>query len=223
MLAAWRVREGTLEAWPGFFTTIVARERQGLKRQRARSADRRRHTLRYVNKLLKAPQEASDADNEYFRRTEKRLTDMGRKTGRRAFDQLRGEASTIGIGTTFEGRFSGKDNCIVYGRVVGDCRLEGCLIISDKAHWSGNIEADNVLVAGQVQGEVIARAQLELLETARIVGRLSAPSIAIAEGAVHEGEVCMADSTKLIHFSEKRKNAPQVETCEVASPVDAGE
>ena len=37
---------------------IVARERKGLKIQGARSADRRRHTRRYVNRLLKAPQEA---------------------------------------------------------------------------------------------------------------------------------------------------------------------
>ncbi len=39
---------------------IVARERKRLKIQGARRADRRRHTRRYGNRLLKTPQKAED-------------------------------------------------------------------------------------------------------------------------------------------------------------------
>ncbi len=41
---------------PDFFTTIVARGCRRLKIQGARRVNRRRHTRRYVNRLLKTPQ-----------------------------------------------------------------------------------------------------------------------------------------------------------------------
>jgi cytoskeletal protein CcmA (bactofilin family) len=46
---------------------------------------------------------------------------------------------------------------------------------------------DELVVAGHLEGEVHARRRVELLETARVVGTLRSPALAVAEGGILEG------------------------------------
>ena len=52
-----------------------------------------------------------------------------------------------------------------------------------------------------MDGEVYAEDKLEILSTARIKGTIRAKKLAIAEGAVHQGDVSMGDVTR---FTDKR-------------------
>ncbi len=129
---------------------------------------------------------------------------MGKNTRRRAFDKIKNFTTMIGANMQFTGDITGTDNCIVYGAVTGDCQLDGSLVVSQDGRWHGNIQGLNVLIAGEVEGDVIAGNQLEVLPTAKIVGRLICPNIAIAQGAVHRGEVRMSRDTKVTRFDERR-------------------
>lgn len=95
----------------------------------------------------------------------------------------------------------GAGHCIVYGRVEGDCDIDGTLVIAEGGRWIGGIVANNVLIAGQVEGSLVARETMEIISTARIRGTLTSRLIAIAEGAVHEGELQMSDVTR---FANRR-------------------
>jgi cytoskeletal protein CcmA (bactofilin family) len=78
------------------------------------------------------------------------------------------------------------------------------LIVGEGGRWQGNIEADNVIVSGEVQGDIVVHNKLELTPTARVTGRISSPAIAVAEGAIHHGEVHMAKQADIVRFTEKR-------------------
>lgn len=126
---------------------------------------------------------------------------LGRDKGRRTLDRLGGFSTSIGAENTFKGSISGDGHCVVLGRVEGDSVLDGTLVVADGAVWIGNIEAENVVIGGKVEGSIVARKKLEIVSTAHIEGALGSPYIVIAEGAVHEGEIHMAE---VKHITEQR-------------------
>ncbi len=123
---------------------------------------------------------------------------------RRTLDRIEGFTTVIGAQSVIAGTFGGRENCLVQGRVTGQCELNGTFMLAAGGQWLGDIVADNVIIAGEVEGDVRARAKLELATTARIRGKLTAPAIAIAEGAVYEGEINMVKDAQLTRYSERR-------------------
>lgn len=127
-----------------------------------------------------------------------------RRRRRRMLDRIEGFDTVIGPESIVAGTFSGKDNLLVHGRVTGQCDLNGTFMLAAGGQWRGDIVADNVIIAAEVEGDVTARNRLELAATARIRGKLRSPAIAIAEGAVYEGKIDMARDTRLTRYSERR-------------------
>lgn len=127
-----------------------------------------------------------------------------RRRKRRMLDRIEGFDTVIGPESIVAGTFSGKDNLLVHGRVTGQCDLNGTFMLAAGGQWLGDIVADNVIIAAEVEGDVTARRRLELAATARIRGKLRSPAIAIAEGAVYEGKIDMAHDTQLTRYSERR-------------------
>lgn len=137
---------------------------------------------------------------------------MAKSTPRRRItDRVLSFATLLGPGAVFTGRFSGTDDYVVSGRVDGDCDIEGALVLQEGGYWCGDIHARHVVVAGTVQGVIHAREQLELLSCARVQGRLTAVNIAIAEGAVFEGEIRMLGTAGVTRFQERRRDPTVLE------------
>ena len=132
------------------------------------------------------------------------VLDLGRERQRRTLDKVGGISTIIGEGSNFNGILTGGDNVVVLGSVDGDCRLDATIVLEDKATWRGTIEADNIVLAGEVEGTVIARNKLEIAASARIKGDVRGQVIAVAQGAVIEGQIQMADKSQVTQFTEKR-------------------
>jgi len=133
----------------------------------------------------------------------------GKRRKRRFFDApdaARGDrpSNVIGTGAQLRGLLTGSGHYIVSGRFEGDGEIEGSVVLMPGACWKGNIAADNIIVAGEVQGDVTAQDKLELTATAHIHGDLAGPTITIAEGAVYEGQVHTAKRGQVKHFKERR-------------------
>ncbi len=122
---------------------------------------------------------------------------------RRALDRARFTA-TLGSGMLLRGTLRSADSLLVCGQVEGNAIVAGSFVLAENGYWQGNITASHVVIAGEVCGNVTARAKLEMRAGARILGYLKSPVIAMAEGAVHDGEVRMARRTRLIRFDERR-------------------
>lgn len=129
-----------------------------------------------------------------------------RNKGRRILDEVRRFDTLIGADARLEGMIEGGDNCIVNGAVKGDCRLRGVLVLGPQGTWEGNIRAVDAVIAGTVEGDITVERKLELTGTARIHGCISGPAIAIATGAVHEGEIHARGEGGVVRFKDRRRD-----------------
>jgi cytoskeletal protein CcmA (bactofilin family) len=80
------------------------------------------------------------------------------------------------------------------GRVSGTVLASGLVWFSESARVQARIEAEEVVVAGEVEGPVAARKRVVLLATARLHGDLLTPRLTLADGAHLQGR-CRAGVT----------------------------
>ena len=115
---------------------------------------------------------------------------------RRVTDSDSGPVTFIAAGTRIVGNLSGDGTYIFFGQIEGDCNINGSVTIAESCHWKGKVRATDIILAGSVEGDVTATQRVEITETARISGSLHARSIAVAEGAVIEGDIGVVTQAK---------------------------
>jgi len=121
---------------------------------------------------------------------------------RRSLDHLERLPTILGRGSVHIGPLEGQEHYVVHGQVQGDGQIDGMLMIGPDCLWVGNIEADVVIVKGRVEGDIHARFKLEVRSSARIKGNLTSPLVAIAEGAVAQGQI--SSDSIVTRFTERR-------------------
>ncbi len=127
---------------------------------------------------------------------------VGRK--RRILDTKRGPTTYVAPDTEIVGTIKGKGEYIFCGRVQGDCSIDGPVTLAPGGTWEGTMQATDLIIGGHVEGDVIARERVEVSGSARVSGSLAGQSIAVAEGAIIEGEIKVTNSDGPVHFEEKR-------------------
>lgn len=127
---------------------------------------------------------------------------IGRK--RRILDQNQGPTTFIGADTEITGAIKGKGPYIFCGTVEGDCSIEGPVTLAAGGIWRGTMRGEDLIIAGEVEGDVIAAQRVEVSGTAKIAGSLSGHSIAVAEGAIIEGEIKVTSGEPPVHFEDRR-------------------
>lgn len=123
---------------------------------------------------------------------------------RRMRDHPSGKATLINEGCKISGEVSGDGDFIINGEVAGDCDINGTVTLARNGFWQGSLQASNVIVAGQIEGDITASGKVEITDTARISGTVTAEAIAVAEGAVVEGAMRTTGQSKPLEFKEKR-------------------
>jgi cytoskeletal protein CcmA (bactofilin family) len=125
---------------------------------------------------------------------------------KRRFLEL-GEATPTFIGATsvFIGNIRGAGQFVVSGEVHGDGELDGALNLSASGCWHGNIQAQQAIVAGKIMGGLSVKDKLEIGYTAVIRGKVSARTVAIAKGAIVDGEIEVTSDSPVVQFEEKRE------------------
>jgi cytoskeletal protein CcmA (bactofilin family) len=124
---------------------------------------------------------------------------------RRIQDSSAGPTTFIAPSTKIVGTLSGQGMYVFCGTVEGDCDIDGPLTLAEGGRWKGTMRANDIIIAGEVEGDVIARERVEISGTARVSGSLSGHSIAVAEGAVIEGEIRVTSGDSPVKFQEKRQ------------------
>ncbi len=104
---------------------------------------------------------------------------------------------------------TGSLNCegdlVVAGSIKGESKTRGALTLLEGSLWEGNVETTNAVVAGEVNGDIVAAERLEIRKSARINGSVHARTIAVAEGALINGEIGITPDASVVRFQEKRK------------------
>lgn len=97
--------------------------------------------------------------------------------------------STIGEGSVFEGKFYISGSLRIDGKFEGDIKTDEELVVGVTGKVKTDIVAKSVVIAGTVIGNITAYDEVKLLETAKVLGDINAPSISIQRGVVAQGNV----------------------------------
>ena len=123
---------------------------------------------------------------------------------RRFLDSNSATPTFIGAESIFVGNIRGAGEFVVAGEVYGDGELQGGLNLSSCGSWHGNIQAQQAIVAGKIIGGLSVRGKLEIGYTAVIRGKVTARTVAIAKGAIVDGEIEVTSDSPVVQFEEKR-------------------
>ena len=97
--------------------------------------------------------------------------------------------SLIAAELTIEGKISGAGDVRIAGRFKGDVQVDGNFRIDSGARLEGQVRASVVVVGGELQGNIDAAKQVDVLSTGIIVGDVKAASITVAAGSRMRGHV----------------------------------
>jgi cytoskeletal protein CcmA (bactofilin family) len=130
---------------------------------------------------------------------------MSEAPKRRLVDQLGVSPTFVAEGCRFTGDIETSGPLVVCGAIRGDGRVGGALSMAAKAQWDGEIHAQAAVVAGRISGKLVIEEKLEVGATAVIRADIVARSIAVAKGAVIDGEVTITSGQPIIRFEERRR------------------
>lgn len=129
---------------------------------------------------------------------------MAQAPKRRMLDQFGTSPTFISEGSEFVGDLQTPGALVLSGKLRGDGRIAGALSIAAGAEWIGNLQARDAVIAGRVVGHVVIEEKAEIGASAEIRGSLTARTVAIANGAVIEGDVSVTSQQPVVRFDEKR-------------------
>ena len=129
---------------------------------------------------------------------------MSEAPKRRLLDEIGTSPTFVADGCALTGDLETNGPIVVCGSVRGDGRIGGALRMSAQSAWTGEVHAHHGIIAGKVTGKLVISEKLEIGATAVIRADVVARSIAVAKGAVIEGQVTITSGEPVIEFEEKR-------------------
>jgi cytoskeletal protein CcmA (bactofilin family) len=98
----------------------------------------------------------------------------------------------IGAKTTIKGEIIGDEDVLVEGNVEGQIRVTRDLRVAPGGMVKATVEAQSLIVSGEIVGDCQATTRVEIQATGRLTGNIRAPKIVIAEGAMFRGNSDMS-------------------------------
>jgi cytoskeletal protein CcmA (bactofilin family) len=98
----------------------------------------------------------------------------------------------IGAKTLIKGEITGDEDVLIEGRVEGQIRISRDVRVGPTGNVKAAIEAQAVVVSGEVIGDCAATNRVEIQASGKLTGNIRAPKIVIAEGAMFKGNSDMS-------------------------------
>jgi cytoskeletal protein CcmA (bactofilin family) len=99
----------------------------------------------------------------------------------------------IGADTRISGEIRGEEDLVIKGRVEGKIQLAQALTVEKGAIVQADVDVRTLVVSGTLVGSIVASESVRLLGSARVVGDLASPRVAMESGAAYRGRVDMGD------------------------------
>ena len=100
--------------------------------------------------------------------------------------------SLIGEHTSFEGTLRTEGSVRLLGTIQGEIESKATIIVEEKARVTARLTAQQVTVAGQVDGQIYCEGRVEIRPTGRVTGEINAGALIVQEGAYFDGNSRMA-------------------------------
>ena len=98
----------------------------------------------------------------------------------------------IAAKTVIKGEIMGDEDVVVEGNVEGQIKITRDLRVGANGVVKATVEAQSIIVSGEVVGDCQASVRVEIQSTGRLTGNIRAPKIVIAEGAMFRGNSDMS-------------------------------
>ncbi len=110
-------------------------------------------------------------------------------------DLKKQEEKVIEINAQMQGSLSFRDpvNLKINGCFQGTLDTRGTLTVGSSAVVEATINGENIVIAGKVRGDIIAKTMLVLLPTGVLTGNITTPKLNIVEGAIFQGRCQMVE------------------------------
>ena len=130
-----------------------------------------------------------------------------------------GEKNNILNGVEISGTIRFSKELTFDGTLHGDISSHGgTLIVGSSGKIHGNVQSNNVVVKGKVDGNITAEDRCELQGGAELVGDLKTARLVLAAGATFVGKSEVSPSKATVSAPSSTKAPPPVEPA-VASPT----
>jgi cytoskeletal protein CcmA (bactofilin family) len=97
-------------------------------------------------------------------------------------------------GASFDGKLTFEGTVQIGGSFKGEIFTKDMLIVNQGAQVTAQIEADTIIISGNVEGNLFARRRVIMHPPAVFKGTVTTPSLRIDEGVVFEGASYMPKS-----------------------------
>ncbi len=97
----------------------------------------------------------------------------------------------LGVGTNYQGKLHFQGAVRIDGSFHGEIVSDGVLVVGQEAVVEGQIKVGQLVLSGNIQGEIEAKSKVVLHKTANLQGNVRTPSLVVKEGAILEGDIIM--------------------------------
>ncbi|MBI1422248.1 MAG: polymer-forming cytoskeletal protein [Gammaproteobacteria bacterium] len=109
----------------------------------------------------------------------------------------RESSAAIGASIRIKGDVTGDENLIIQGHVEGTIKVQGHNVtISKTGKVKANIEANQIIVEGELQGDMLGDEKVIIRETGNVHGNIVAPRVTLEDGALFKGSIEMEPRQK---------------------------
>ncbi len=106
------------------------------------------------------------------------------------------QMTVVSHNTSWKGEIISEGSMHIHGKFEGVIRADQDVFILDEATVSAEVRAQNVVIAGQYDGEVSCGNRFEVLPSGRVQGSVRAPVLVVHDGAQINGSIQMTSSEK---------------------------
>jgi cytoskeletal protein CcmA (bactofilin family) len=107
------------------------------------------------------------------------------------YDTSGERTSVLGPTLRFKGELHADEELLIRGRIEGTITHSQRITVCGEGVVKASIRAQTIVVEGTVEGDLTAEKAIQIKDTARLKGNVSAPSVSIIEGANFNGGVAM--------------------------------
>ncbi|MDR0496493.1 MAG: polymer-forming cytoskeletal protein [Treponema sp.] len=93
----------------------------------------------------------------------------------------------------FSGTLNFEKPFLIRGRLSGNIKASGLLVVDEEAVVEADINASKVVIRGSVKGDVSASEKVEITITGKLIGNIKAPEIMMETGCTFNGRCTMTE------------------------------
>lgn len=97
----------------------------------------------------------------------------------------------LGAGTVYEGKLTFQGSVRIDGIFSGEISSDGTLIVGKDAQISGTFHVGELMLSGNMRGDVVAKRRVVVHSTGVLDGTLHTPCLLTEEGGILDGQIFM--------------------------------